>query len=202
MTKRNNKLLPSKRNRGARQSVPRALSSSCVVRRAYQYGNLVYPGAADAGIQLGITPGAVLDWSAFVSVWQRFRVLSATLHFVIWGQNDTTPSYSTIYVFHDTTSSGAPATLLDALVRKGRKILPTNAYKTHQQFTFRPLPWTSAGLSLTMADSQRGPAAWSPTTGFSAFTSAAAWVQNYNSTNQAPGINVNIELVLEFDSPQ
>lgn len=182
-----------------RQPVPRPLSGGCIVRRAYNYGNLSYPGAADAGAQIGITPSAVLDWSAYVSVWQRFRVLQATLHFIVWGQNDATPSYTTAYVFHDTVSGGAPATLGDALVRKGRRILPLSVTKIHQMFVFKPLPWTSSGLGMTMGSSALS---WVPTTGSTPFTSAAVWLQNYNSTSQAPGINVQVELLLHFDSPQ
>lgn len=188
-----------RRRRPGAASVPRPIQNGCVVRRAYNYGNLVYPGASDAGIQIGITPSAVLDWSAYVSVWQRFRVLQANLHFIVWGQNDTTPSYTTVYVFHDTMSTGAPATLGDALVRKGRRILPLSINRIHQTFNFKPMPWSSTGLTLTMASPAM---TWSPTVGFSAFTSAACWLQNYNSTNQAPGINVQVELVLQFDAPQ
>lgn len=186
------------RRRG-QQRVPRSLSLGCVVRRAYQYGNIPYAGAADGGIQIGITPTAVLDWSSFAAVWQRFRILSATVNFVVFGQQDATPTYTTLYVYHDTVSSGAPATIFDALVRKGRRIMPFSASKMHHSFTFKPLPWTSSGLSLTAASPE---SVWSPVSGAAPFTSAAAWMQNYNSTTQAPGINGTIELLLEFDSPQ
>lgn len=187
-----------RRNRRRNQQIPRPMNTGCVVRRAFVYGNLSYPGAADGGLQIGITPTAILDWSAYASVWQRFRVLSATIHFTVWGQNDTTPGYTTVYVYHDTISSGAPATILDALVRKGRKILPLSVNKIHQQFTFKPMVWTSSGLNLTTSARN----IWMPTASPVALTSAAAWLQNYNSTSQAPGINVNVELVLHFDSPQ
>lgn len=202
MARKSRAAVPARRRqRGRQAAVPRPLAqSTCVVRRAYSAGNLAYPGAIDGGFQFGITPTAVLDWSAFASVWQRFRVLSATMHFVLWGQNDSTPTYPLIYIFHDTMSTGAPATLLDALVRKGRRLLPFSASRTLQSFKFQPLPWTSNHVNMTMA---RPTQAWLPTNASpAAMTSAAAWIQSYNNTSQAPGLNLNIELVLEFDAPQ
>lgn len=158
----------------------------------------MYPGAADGGIQIGITPSACLDWSSYTAVWKRFRVLSATLHFVVWGQQDTTPGYTTAYVYHDVTSSGAPATILDALVQRRRKVLSFSAANMVRSFTFQPLPWTSSGLSATATSAT---SMWMPVTGPAPYTSAAAWLQNYNNTSAAPGINVSVELLLQFDSP-
>lgn len=187
-----------KRARRGQSAVPRG-PGGCVVRRAYSFGNVPYPGAADAGIQVGINPTAVLDWSSFSATWQRFRILSATVHFVQSGQNDATPGFSTVYAFHDAVSSGAPATILDALVRKGRKILSFGSSKMHHQFTFRPLPWTSTGFGMTVA---RPEVSWLPVGGANSFTSMAAWLQNYNSTTSSPVLNITVELVIHFDSPQ
>lgn len=187
------------KKRAAPRRVPRPISNGCIVKRPYNYGNLAYPGPTDAGIQIGITPSTVLDWSSFAAVWKRFRVLEATVHFVIWGQNDTTPAYSTIYVYHDVVSAGAPPTLMDALVQKGRRILSFSASTMHRQFRFVPVPWTSSGLTATASSPGQQ---WLPTTGGVALTSAAAWIQGFNSSSQQPGINVYLELLLHFDSPQ
>jgi hypothetical protein len=125
--------------------------------------------------------------------------MSATVHIVQSGQNDATPGYATVYAFHDTVSSGAPATILDALVRKGRKILPFGSSAMHRSFSFRPLPWTSTTFGMTMANAKNS---WLPVGAPLSFTSMAAWIQNYNSTTASPGLNITVELVLQFDSPQ
>lgn len=185
--------------RGRKPRVPRPLTNACIVRRVYSYGNVAYPGAADGGIQVGITPTAVLDWASYAAVWKRFRVLSATLHMVTSGQNDATPGYTTIYVYHDVVSSGAPATISDAIVQKGRRILSFGSNKMHHSFTFRPLPWTDGTFAIALARTRDY---WLPVGGSAPLTSAAMWLQNYNSTTSAPGINITVELVLHFDAPQ
>lgn len=184
--------------RAPRARVPRPLANACVVRRAYSYGNVAYPGAADAGLQVGVTPTAVLDWSSYAAVWKRFRVLSATLHIVQNGQNDATPGFATAYVYHDVVSSGAPLTIQDALVQKGRRILPFGSSRMHHSFTFRPLPWTDGTFANTLMTREY----WLPVGGSAPLTSAAMWLQNYNSTTSSPGLNITVEIVLHFDSPQ
>lgn len=183
---------------GRNRRVPRPLVNQCVVRRAYSYGNVPYPGAADGGIQVGVTPTAVLDWSSFSSTWKRFRVMSATLHIVMNGQNDATPGFPTAIVYHDVVSSGAPATILDAYVQKGRRILSFGSSKVHHSFTFKPIPWTDPSFALTIPGQQY----WLPVGGSAPLTSAALWLQNYNSTTSSPGLNITVELLLHFDSPQ
>lgn len=178
--------------------VPRGIANGCVVRRAYSIGNLV-GAVADQGYQFGVTPTALLDWSSFAAVWKRFRVLSATVHMVIAGQNDTTPIYPTAYIYHDVVSAGAPATILDALVQKQRRILSFGTSNQHRSFTFRPLPWSDGTFQLTM---QRANQYWCPVGGSAPFTSAACWFQGYNTTVNTPIVNVTVELVVHFDSPQ
>lgn len=188
-----------RRKRGRRSApVPRGPGNGCVVRRAYAFGNLA-GAAADQGYQIGVTPSAVLDWSSYTAVWKRFRVLSATVHLVISGQNDATPVYPTAYIYHDVVSAGAPATILDALVQKNRRILSFGTSNQHRSFTFRPLPWTDGTFQLTMP---RADAYWCPVGGFAPFTSAAMWFQGYNTTVNSPIVNVTVELVIHFDSPQ
>lgn len=183
---------------GRSQRVPRPIMNQCLVRRAYSYGNVPYPGAADAGIQVGVTPTAVLDWSAFASTWKRFRVMSATLHLVLSGQNDTTPGFPTAIIFHDVVSSGAPATILDAYVQKNKRILSFGSNRVHHSFTFKPVPWTDPSFSMTIPSKDY----WLPVGGSAPLSSAAMWLQNYNSTTSVPGLNIVVELVLLFDSPQ
>lgn len=189
-----------RRQRGGRRNVgvPRGINNGCVVRRAYSIGNLS-AGAADQGYQFGIIPSAVLDWSSFTAVWKRFRVLSATIHMVTAGQYDTTPTYPTAYIYHDVVSSGAPTTILDALVQKQRRILTFGPDKAHRSFTFRPIPWSDGTFQLTM---QKASQYWCPVGGFAPFTSAACWMQGYNTTLGQNVINTTVELVLHFDSPQ
>lgn len=178
--------------------VPRGITSCCTVRRAYSYGNVPYPGAADAGIQVGITPSAVLDWSSFAATWKRFRVLNATLHLVTSGQNDATPGFPVAYVYHDVVSSGAPSTIMDALVQRNRKILTFGSSIMHRSFSFRPVPWTDGSFVATFSAKDY----WLPVGGSAPLSSASMWLQNYNSTTSAPGLNITVELVLHFDSPQ
>lgn len=186
--------------RRKRQPGPgRPLSGACIVRRAYSVGNLPYPGPSDAGGQIGVTPSAVLDWSAFSATWKRFRVLSATVHFVQNGHNDATPGFSTLYIYHDVVSSGAPATILDALVQRRRRILAFGSNKMHHQFTFKPLPWTDSTFGMTLASAS---STWLPVGGSAPLTSASYWLQNYNNALSSPGLNVTVELLLHFDAPQ
>lgn len=188
------------RRNGRRGRIPRPLANGCVVRRAYNYGNVPYPGGGvDGGLQVGITPSAVLDYSSYAAVWKRFRVLTATVHFVQTGQNDTTPCFPTLYVYHDVVSSGAPATLLDALVQKGRRVLAFGSNTMHKSFTFRPLPWTDGTFVNTIAKADDY---WLPVGGAGPLTSAAVWMQAYNSGLQTPGLTIFVELTLHFDSPQ
>lgn len=188
-----------RRKRGGRSvPVPRGPGNGCVVRRAFSFGNLA-GAVADQGYQIGITPSAVLDWSSFTAVWKRFRLLSATVHMVISGQNDSTPIYPTAYIYHDVVSAGAPATILDALVQKNRRILSFGTSNQHRSFTFRPIPWSDGSFQLTV---QRADAYWCPVGGFAPFTSAAMWLQGYNTTANSPVVNVTVELVIHFDSPQ
>lgn len=168
----------------------------CVVKRAYSHGQLAL-AAGDQGFQIGVNPGATIDWSSFTAVWKRYKVLSATLHFTFSTDFDATPAIGNFIVYHDVTSAGAPGSPQEALVQKGRRILQLNYAKGHSSFSFQPLPWSSTGFTMTALPS----ATWLPTAGSAALTSAACWGINYNSTRGSPVVQVYVELVMQFDAP-
>lgn len=190
--------------RGRRQAgrrkprVPRNLSGAVTVRRAYSNGVLAVP-AVDSGIQVGVVPSNTLDWSSFANVYRRFKVLKATVHFVIAGDFDATPASSTFVAYHDPTNLGAPTSFQEALVARGRKLLPVNQAKNMASFTFAPMLFTSSAFTVTLG----GRSAYAPTTsGFiPSYSSLAVWCHNYRTTLSPPPVQIMVELVLHFDSP-
>jgi hypothetical protein len=155
--------------------------------------------AVDIGFQVGIVPSNTLDWSSFANLYRRFKVIRATVHFLLAGDFDATPASSTFIAYHDPTNLGAPTSLQEALVARGRRLLPLNQSKNMASFTFSPVLFTSTNFSVTLA----GQSAYAPTTaGFlPSFSSLAVWGLNYRTAIAPPVVQVMVELILHFDSP-
>lgn len=168
-----------------------------VQRRTLSLGNLA-KGAVDQGFQLGITPSGLPDWTSLQAVWKRFRLLGVVINFVNNGEYDTTPAPCTLVVSHDVTSTGVPASLVEAMSLKGKRMLQFNQARNMQRFPFTPLVWTSGALSLTVPSA----GAYAPLSSGPAFTSAVGWGINYNTAGGTPNIVVLVEMLIEFSYPQ
>jgi hypothetical protein len=168
------------------------------VRRAYSNGSIAIP-AVDTGFQVGVVPSNTLDWSSYANLYRRFRCLRATVHFILSGDFDATPASTTFIAYHDPTNLGAPTSVQEALVAKGRRLLTFNQSKNMASFGFSPVLFTSTAFTATVGSST----AWAPTTsGFiPSFSSLAVWGLNYRTAIAPPVIACFVELILHFDSP-
>lgn len=191
----------SGRKRGRLQRVPRPVSSAgtvAVIRRTLDAGNLARL-VADSGYQFGTVPSSLLDWGSLQAMWGRYRLLSVTNHFILSGEFDTTPAYPTMFVYHDFVSSGAPASLAEAMLKQGVKQLNFGANCPKRSFTYHPMVWTSTGFQTQVPAAS---ARYQTATAFApTFTSCGAWGLNYNSAVGSPTIRLLQEMTLEFSLP-
>lgn len=189
-----------RRKRNGTASIPRgpSVGTVAVLRRALDSG-LIGRAAADAGAQFGTVPGSLLDWGSLQVIWGRYRLLKVVDHFLVSGEFDGTPAYPTFLVYHDYMSAGAPASITEAMMKRGVRELSFNATTQHRTFEYVPMVWTSSAFATQLpAPSVH----YQTATAFApVFSSVAAWMLNYNTTVGSCPVRLVQEMVLEFSLP-